>query len=84
MDPLFHTSYRAAVVLDYCPASGPPSGQGAGGLARTRDRRVPANLRTGLLSTLPPTPLSGRGRENQEREKEEEEDEGITWEDQEL
>ncbi|GFO28418.1 hypothetical protein PoB_005492300 [Plakobranchus ocellatus] len=36
--------------------SGPPSGQGAGGEARTRDRRVSADLREDLLSTLPPTP----------------------------
>ncbi|GFN81396.1 hypothetical protein PoB_000790200 [Plakobranchus ocellatus] len=30
--------------------SGPPSGQGAGGGARTRDRKVPAALSAGLLS----------------------------------
>ncbi|GFN83382.1 hypothetical protein PoB_000988800 [Plakobranchus ocellatus] len=38
--------------------SGPPSGQGAGGGARTRDRRVPADLRADSLATVPPTPLS--------------------------
>ncbi|GFO29141.1 hypothetical protein PoB_005564600 [Plakobranchus ocellatus] len=31
--------------------SGPPSGQGAGGGARTRDRRVPADLRADSLAT---------------------------------
>ncbi|GFO25098.1 hypothetical protein PoB_005160300 [Plakobranchus ocellatus] len=38
--------------------SGPPSGQGAGSGARTRDRRVPADLRADSLATVPPTPLS--------------------------
>ncbi|GFO07997.1 hypothetical protein PoB_003450200 [Plakobranchus ocellatus] len=37
--------------------SGPPSGQGAGGGAQTRDRRVPADLRADSLATVPPTPL---------------------------
>ncbi|GFO22374.1 phosphodiesterase [Plakobranchus ocellatus] len=36
--------------------SGPPSGQGAGGGARTRDRRLPADLREISLATVPPTP----------------------------
>ncbi|GFO19931.1 hypothetical protein PoB_004643600 [Plakobranchus ocellatus] len=36
--------------------SGPPSGQGTGGGARTRDRRGPADLRTDSLATVPPTP----------------------------
>ncbi|GFO00862.1 hypothetical protein PoB_002736700 [Plakobranchus ocellatus] len=36
--------------------SGPPSGQGAGGGARTSDRRVPADLRADSLATVPPTP----------------------------
>ncbi|GFO31559.1 hypothetical protein PoB_005806400 [Plakobranchus ocellatus] len=35
--------------------SGPPSGQGNGGLARTRDRWVPADLRAESLTTVPPT-----------------------------
>ncbi|GFO07677.1 hypothetical protein PoB_003418200 [Plakobranchus ocellatus] len=34
----------------------PPSGQGAGGEARTRDRWVPADLRADSLTTVPPTP----------------------------
>ncbi|GFN78825.1 hypothetical protein PoB_000533100 [Plakobranchus ocellatus] len=36
--------------------SAPPSGQDAGGGARTRDRRVPADLRADTLATVPPTP----------------------------
>ncbi|GFN86321.1 hypothetical protein PoB_001282700 [Plakobranchus ocellatus] len=36
---------------------GLPSGQGAGGRARTRDRRVPADLRADSLATVPPSPL---------------------------
>ncbi|GFN74799.1 hypothetical protein PoB_000130500 [Plakobranchus ocellatus] len=36
--------------------SGPPFGQGTGGGARTRDRRVPADLRADSLVTVPPTP----------------------------
>ncbi|GFN85991.1 hypothetical protein PoB_001249700 [Plakobranchus ocellatus] len=35
--------------------SGPPSGQGAGGGARTRDTRVLADLRADLLATVPST-----------------------------
>ncbi|GFN92738.1 endonuclease-reverse transcriptase [Plakobranchus ocellatus] len=36
--------------------SDPPSGQDASGGARTRDRRVPANLRADSPATVPPTP----------------------------
>ncbi|GFN84342.1 cytochrome p450 [Plakobranchus ocellatus] len=39
----------------YLRLSGPPSGQGAGGGARTRDRRVHADLRADSLVTVPPT-----------------------------
>ncbi|GFN82788.1 amine oxidase [Plakobranchus ocellatus] len=39
--------------------SGPPSGQGTSGGARSRDRRVPAVLRADSLSIVPPT-LHGR------------------------
>ncbi|GFO31610.1 hypothetical protein PoB_005811500 [Plakobranchus ocellatus] len=40
------------------PSSGPTSGQGVGGGARTSDRRVPANLRADSLNaTRPLTPL---------------------------
>ncbi|GFO18420.1 hypothetical protein PoB_004492500 [Plakobranchus ocellatus] len=35
---------------------GPPSGRGADGGARARDRRVPADLRADSLTTEPPTP----------------------------
>ncbi|GFO02909.1 hypothetical protein PoB_002941400 [Plakobranchus ocellatus] len=35
---------------------GPPSGQGTGGGARTRDRRNPAGLRADSLCTVPPSP----------------------------
>ncbi|GFO05772.1 hypothetical protein PoB_003227700 [Plakobranchus ocellatus] len=37
--------------------SGPLTGQGAGGGARTYDRLVPADLRTDTLATVPPTPV---------------------------
>ncbi|GFO07707.1 hypothetical protein PoB_003421200 [Plakobranchus ocellatus] len=36
--------------------SGPPSGQGVGGEARTRSRRVPADLRPDSLFTVPLAP----------------------------
>ncbi|GFO35860.1 hypothetical protein PoB_006236500 [Plakobranchus ocellatus] len=36
--------------------SGPPSGQGGGAEARTRDGIVPADLRADSLATVPPTP----------------------------
>ncbi|GFO35453.1 hypothetical protein PoB_006195800 [Plakobranchus ocellatus] len=36
--------------------SGPPSGQGAASGARTRDRRVPADLRADSQATVLPTP----------------------------
>ncbi|GFN85246.1 MAM and LDL-receptor class a domain-containing protein 1-like [Plakobranchus ocellatus] len=42
--------------------SGPPSGQGAGGGARTRDRRVPADLRADSLATEAPTHIIDKGR----------------------
>ncbi|GFO39043.1 hypothetical protein PoB_006554800 [Plakobranchus ocellatus] len=38
--------------------SGPPSGQGAGSGARTRDRMVPADLRADSQATVLPTPRS--------------------------
>ncbi|GFO30041.1 dihydroflavonol 4-reductase [Plakobranchus ocellatus] len=38
--------------------SGPPSGQGAGGGARTRDRRVSADNKADSLATVPLTPPS--------------------------
>ncbi|GFO23051.1 hypothetical protein PoB_004955600 [Plakobranchus ocellatus] len=42
--------------------SGPTSGQGAGGKARTRDRMVPADLRADSLATIPPTPRKIQGK----------------------
>ncbi|GFO34325.1 hypothetical protein PoB_006083000 [Plakobranchus ocellatus] len=39
---------------------GPPSDQGADGGARTRDRRVPADIRADSQATVPPTPKSCR------------------------
>ncbi|GFO26593.1 hypothetical protein PoB_005309800 [Plakobranchus ocellatus] len=38
--------------------SGPQSGQGVGSGARTRDRRVPADLRADSQATVLPTPQS--------------------------
>ncbi|GFO49037.1 hypothetical protein PoB_007554200 [Plakobranchus ocellatus] len=36
--------------------SGPPTGQGAGGRAQNRDRRIPTDLRADSLSTVSTTP----------------------------
>ncbi|GFO01954.1 mRNA-decapping enzyme 1b [Plakobranchus ocellatus] len=47
--------YRSPQQGDF-RLSGPPSGQGADGGVRTRDRRVPADLRADSLATVPPTP----------------------------
>ncbi|GFO44150.1 hypothetical protein PoB_007065500 [Plakobranchus ocellatus] len=41
--------------------SGPPSRQDASGGARTRDRRIPADLKADSLATVPPTPQSAGG-----------------------
>ncbi|GFO19453.1 hypothetical protein PoB_004595800 [Plakobranchus ocellatus] len=49
--------YTASPQQSDLRLSGPPSGQGAGGGARTRDRMVPADLRADSLATVPPTPL---------------------------
>ncbi|GFN88753.1 hemicentin-1 [Plakobranchus ocellatus] len=48
-----YSTQRPAVAVN---TSGPPSGQGADGGARTCDIRVPADLRVKSLSTVPPTP----------------------------
>ncbi|GFO14205.1 chemosensory receptor a [Plakobranchus ocellatus] len=50
------TSLKASPQQGDLRLSGPPSGQGAGGGARTRDRKVPADLRADSLATVPPTP----------------------------
>ncbi|GFO01870.1 dyslexia-associated protein kiaa0319-like protein [Plakobranchus ocellatus] len=58
------------VLMGGCPQqgdlrlSGPPSGQGAGGGARTRDRGVPADLRAGSLSSATDAPVVMKSREN--------------------
>ncbi|GFN82656.1 hypothetical protein PoB_000916200 [Plakobranchus ocellatus] len=49
-------SERKAVHNKRSQAFSPPSGWGAGGGARTRDRRIPAELRADSLATVPPTP----------------------------
>ncbi|GFO21098.1 hypothetical protein PoB_004760300 [Plakobranchus ocellatus] len=36
--------------------SGPPSGQGAGNGVRTRNKRIPTEIRADSLATVPPTP----------------------------
>ncbi|GFO00004.1 hypothetical protein PoB_002650900 [Plakobranchus ocellatus] len=59
-------SFQALQIEIFAPQqgglrlSGPPSGQGAGGGARTRDRRVSADLRADSLATVPPTPHTTR------------------------
>ncbi|GFO00929.1 hypothetical protein PoB_002743400 [Plakobranchus ocellatus] len=50
--------YRASPQQGDLRLSGPPSGQGAHGRARIRDRRIPADLRADSLSTVPPMPLT--------------------------
>ncbi|GFO33881.1 hypothetical protein PoB_006038600 [Plakobranchus ocellatus] len=54
---VFSKKRAASPQQDDLGLFGPPSGQGAGGGARTRDRKVPADLRADLLATVPPTPL---------------------------
>ncbi|GFO10004.1 hypothetical protein PoB_003650900 [Plakobranchus ocellatus] len=48
--------------------SGPPSGQVVGGGARTRDRRVLADLRADSLATVPPKPLKAHGNKGRGRQ----------------
>ncbi|GFO28710.1 hypothetical protein PoB_005521500 [Plakobranchus ocellatus] len=47
--------YLACPQHDDLRLSGPPPGQEASSGARTRNRRVPADLRADSLSTVPPT-----------------------------
>ncbi|GFO46934.1 hypothetical protein PoB_007343900 [Plakobranchus ocellatus] len=62
--------------------SGPPSGYCAGSGARTRDRRVPADLKVDSLATVPLTPPEesggggGKRRTRRRSRKEEEEERG--------
>ncbi|GFN91783.1 hypothetical protein PoB_001828900 [Plakobranchus ocellatus] len=51
------TPYEQQAAISH----GSPLGQGAGDGARSRDRRVPADLRADSLTTVPPTPPN-RGR----------------------
>ncbi|GFO11123.1 hypothetical protein PoB_003762800 [Plakobranchus ocellatus] len=48
--------YLVSPQQDDLRHSGPPSGQSAGGGARSPDRKIPADLRADSLSTVPPTP----------------------------
>ncbi|GFN95841.1 hypothetical protein PoB_002234700 [Plakobranchus ocellatus] len=54
---------RRRVLYKVCPQQGdlrllgPLSGRGTDGGARTRDRKVPADLRADSQATVPPTPL---------------------------
>ncbi|GFN92665.1 hypothetical protein PoB_001917100 [Plakobranchus ocellatus] len=61
-DPHFHVQmkvwflYKASLQKGDLRLSGLPSGQSAGGGARTRGRRVPADLGADSPATVPPTP----------------------------
>ncbi|GFO38554.1 hypothetical protein PoB_006505900 [Plakobranchus ocellatus] len=55
---VFEFLYIASPQQGDLRLSGPPSGQGAGSGARTRDRRVPADLRADSQATVLPTPPS--------------------------
>ncbi|GFO18053.1 hypothetical protein PoB_004455800 [Plakobranchus ocellatus] len=57
-------SDREVADLSDCEYTESHSRQGADGEARTRDRRVPANLRADSLATVPPTPPVGKGSNN--------------------
>ncbi|GFN94927.1 hypothetical protein PoB_002143300 [Plakobranchus ocellatus] len=76
--PTIHKERLGFFCVCVCKASphqvdlrllGPPSGQGAGNVARTRDRRIPADLRADSLTTVPPTSPINRGK-NKEMEME--------------
>ncbi|GFO29823.1 hypothetical protein PoB_005632800 [Plakobranchus ocellatus] len=54
---------------------GPSSGRDVGGRARTRDRRIPTDIRADSLATVPPTPPN----ENEECKKNEKELERVVW-----
>ncbi|GFO19675.1 hypothetical protein PoB_004618000 [Plakobranchus ocellatus] len=47
--------HRASPQRGDLRLSGPPSGQDAGGGARTRDRMIPADLRADSQASVPPT-----------------------------
>ncbi|GFO00081.1 hypothetical protein PoB_002658600 [Plakobranchus ocellatus] len=60
---VFQIASSGQVSIVSSRLSGPLSGQGTSGLARTRDRRVSADYRMYSLSTSPPTPPYGAARE---------------------
>ncbi|GFO50557.1 hypothetical protein PoB_007706200 [Plakobranchus ocellatus] len=57
---LNQTKQKQFTQKDDLRLSGPPSGRGAGGGTRTRDRRVNADLKADSLTTVPPTPPNWR------------------------
>ncbi|GFO04683.1 hypothetical protein PoB_003118800 [Plakobranchus ocellatus] len=88
------TKFRLSPQQGDLRLSGLPSGQGAGSGARTRDRRVPADLRADSQATVLPTPPKRRNilfdilsttfkRKKEEEEEEEEEKEEEEVEDEE-
>ncbi|GFO41752.1 hypothetical protein PoB_006825700 [Plakobranchus ocellatus] len=50
--------YKASPQQSDPRLSGPPSGRGSDGGARTREKWIPADLRADSLATVPPTPLA--------------------------
>ncbi|GFN86288.1 hypothetical protein PoB_001279400 [Plakobranchus ocellatus] len=62
ISPLFprSTKWVASPQQGDLRLSGPPSGQGAGSGARTRDRMVPADLRADSQATVLPTPQGNK------------------------
>ncbi|GFO35498.1 hypothetical protein PoB_006200300 [Plakobranchus ocellatus] len=56
--PLFSSQHACRQQGDL-RLSGTPSGQGTGGGARTRYRRIPADIKADSLTTVSPTPLNG-------------------------
>ncbi|GFN76590.1 hypothetical protein PoB_000309600 [Plakobranchus ocellatus] len=59
-DRIFLTCSKASPQKGDLRLSGPPSGQGAGGRALTRDRRFPADLRAVSLAIVPPKFPTGK------------------------
>ncbi|GFN99316.1 hypothetical protein PoB_002582200 [Plakobranchus ocellatus] len=53
---VFEFLYIASPQQDDLRLSSPQTGQGAGGEARTHDRKVPTDLKAYSLATVPPTP----------------------------
>ncbi|GFN77372.1 hypothetical protein PoB_000387800 [Plakobranchus ocellatus] len=59
-----HSTNEQTPQQDDLRLSGPPSGLDAGGGALTRDRRIPVDLGTDSLATVPPKPRSALGMAN--------------------